>query len=1049
LDRRSTRPAAARIALALCALIALPAAVAPGVSAGGGAAGAKAADVDAAAAFRAKLGLRSDRAFVTATFGNRAYSAAQWGVPLDQAEAADLAGRAKLQKDLAGALRAWARDPASAGAYIDHRAKGAPVFLTTADPGKARVVVARAIPNGANARFLRVGHSMAELLTLQDRVNADLGAGNLADLGVRSTAIDARANAVAVGVASDTAEVRSALVARYGPAVDVRFEAPAQGGDACTARDDCSPARGGIEIRSSYNNNNCTIGFLVRVAGSPNPRILTAGHCITKSGGTGTSRTWSNDGSQVGWAELGYWTDGADADVGLLSPTSAAVSGARNLLFRASSGDIVPITGWRATAEQIQGALICRSAAVSGYHCGTIELTNRTKDVDGQTIDHQWVVDFDACPGDSGAPYFMGSIAYGIHSDSTVGCEPSTNQAWYSPMGWVFGTLAARGHPVSLCVTASCGADTNVWTQRGSLSQASSGPHLIGLDDGRVLHVGGTAGDLLIVGDGGANAREPQLFDPATGQWSDTATAPWLPADCDGQFAVRLGNGHVLVGGGRNIGTGGADACDGAYVFDPEDGPDGSWTTAASPPVALASAGAALLGDGRALVTGGSGANGATPIAMAYSPGSDGWAMLAAPPTGAFDRLVLALPDGRVLVAGGYTVADLAAPGYADVSAAHLYNPSANSWASTTAVGARGLAGAVLETGRVMVAGGQDLSWDGTQHASFLATVRSFNPATNAWSTLAPLAKARAGAALVELHNGLVLAAAGRIDGPTISGAATRTAEAYDAVRAGWLPAPMLVAAHAEPGGALLADGRVLVAGGGTTATETYVPGDILPPTASAPGFGLRTGASMTASAMPIRVSWSGADSGGAGVGTYDIARSVNGGAFVTIATRVPGTSYNTTGATAHIYRFEVRPRDWADNLGAWVPGTSARLTTLEQTSPKIKYPSPWSTNRSSSYSAGSVRYATAAGRSASYTFTGRGIAFVSARGPSRGSAKIYIDGTQVATVSLYSSTVTYRYVAFQRSWGSSGKHTIKIVVVGTHGHPRVDLDAFEVISNP
>jgi hypothetical protein len=124
-------------------------------------------------------------------------------------------------------------------------------------------------------------------------------------------------------------------------------------------------------------------------------------------------------------------------------------------------------------------------------------------------------------------------------------------------------------------------------------------------------------------------------------------------------------------------------------------------------------------------------------------------------------------------------------------------------------------------------------------------------------------------------------------------------------------------------------------------------------------------------------------------------------------------------------------------------------MSTLEQTSPKISYSGTWHTNTGSAYSGGSIRYASVAGRSASYTFTGRAVAWVAARGPTRGSAKVYIDGTLATKISLYNSKHNYRFVAFQRSWASSGRHTIKIVVSGTSGHPRVDLDVFEVLSNP
>ncbi|HET8786308.1 MAG TPA: hypothetical protein VFM38_11785, partial [Candidatus Limnocylindrales bacterium] len=58
-------------------------------AAGGGASPGR-ADVDAAVAFRAKLGLPAGRAFVATTFGNRTYAKGRWGVPLDAAEAVEV-----------------------------------------------------------------------------------------------------------------------------------------------------------------------------------------------------------------------------------------------------------------------------------------------------------------------------------------------------------------------------------------------------------------------------------------------------------------------------------------------------------------------------------------------------------------------------------------------------------------------------------------------------------------------------------------------------------------------------------------------------------------------------------------------------------------------------------------------------------------------------------------------------------------------------------------------------------------------------------------------
>jgi V8-like Glu-specific endopeptidase len=1053
----SNQSASARVAVLLCAALAsgalLSGVTAPTAkAASGGEPGPNRTDVAEAVAFREKLGLRSDRAFVVTTFSATGFSAQQWGVPLDAAESADVGRRTKVQSDTGSALRAWSNEPEAAGAYLDQHAKGAPVFLTTGDPIRARGKLAKLLPSGANARFLRVRHSMADLLAVQATVDADLQSGGLDGLGVTSTAIDARSNAVEIGVAGDSAEVRSALEARYGDAVDVRLELPAEGGDSgsCTGRDACPPAKGGIKIVSSYNGNYCTVGFLVHVDGSAAPRILTAGHCVVKSGGTGTSRTWTHDGVSMGWAELGYWTDGATADVALINPASGAVSGARNLVYRSSTSDIVPITSYRATAEQVQGGIVCRSGVVSGYHCGTIELTNRTKDVDGHTIEHQWVVDFDACPGDSGGPYLLGSTAYGIHTDSTFGCDPSTNEAWYSPLGWVLSALKARGHPVSLCVTATCAAETGIWTKQAPLDQAAWSPRLITLADGRILQVGGTSGDLLGGPATPTTVRMPEVFDPATGAWSDTASPPWLPATCDGQFAVRLGDGRVLVGGGVEVGSGSTDACDGAQIYDPTAGAKGSWVTAASPPAVPRSAGAVLLADGRAFVTGASGATGSNPEAMAYSPADDTWTTLAAPPAAAIDPLVLGLHDHRVLVSGGYAIAD-AAPGYTDVTAAALYNPATDSWAATTSVGARGSAGVVLADGRVVVAGGQHLTWNGTQGSSFSSSVSRFDPATNAWTKLSPLRTARAGFTLAQLPNGLLLAAGGRIAATTPAGLPTSSVEGWDPTMQAWYAGPSMLSARADHGAARLGNGTLLVAGGGTTAAESYVAGDIVPPiVAAAPTMSLRAPASMSTSSVPVRLTWGlVSDAGGSGVGTYEVARSTDGGAFTTIASHLTSTSFDTTTARTHTYRFEVRARDWAGNAGAWKAGTTLRINVFEQTSSGVAFAGTWRSLTGTSYSGGSLRSTTVSGASATFTFTGRGVAFVSSRGPDRGSARIYIDGAYAGIVGLYGSAVSYRYVAYQKTWSSAAKHTIKIVAVPRSGRPRIDVDAFEVLSNP
>ena len=197
---------------------------------------------------------------------------------------------------------------------------------------------------------------------------------------------------------------------------------------------------------------------------------------------------------------------------------------------------------------------------------------------------------------------------------------------------------------------------------------------------------------------------------------------------------------------------------------------------------------------------------------------------------------------------------------------------------------------------------------------------------------------------------------------------------------------------------------------------------------------------------MPTWVSWTSSDVGGSGLGTYDVARSVDGGALTTIATYLTNPWQDANLTTGHTYRFEVRTRDNAGNLGPWKLGATVRPGITQQASTAVKYTGTWSTATGSGYLGGSVKYATAAGASASYAFTGRSIAYITTRASGRGTARIYIDGVLAATLNLQASTVAYRYVAFLKTWTTLAKHTIKVVVAGTAGHPRVDIDAFAAL---
>jgi hypothetical protein len=214
-------------------------------------------------------------------------------------------------------------------------------------------------------------------------------------------------------------------------------------------------------------------------------------------------------------------------------------------------------------------------------------------------------------------------------------------------------------------------------------------------------------------------------------------------------------------------------------------------------------------------------------------------------------------------------------------------------------------------------------------------------------------------------------------------------------------------------------------------------------PKAYPPTVRLRSGVSLSLT-LPVTVAWSGTDwTAGSGIASYDMARSVDGGSFSVIHTGLTGTSLSTFLTSGHTYRYEVRAHDRAGNVSGWAAGSTFKPSLLQQSSSSIAYHGTWASVSSTSYSGGSDRYATAAGASASLTTSARGLAFVTARGPTRGSVQVYVDGTLKTTINLYAASVQYRYVAYVASWSSVGTHTLRIVVAGTG---RVDLDAFEVM---
>lgn len=266
----------------------------------------------------------------------------------------------------------------------------------------------------------------------------------------------------------------------------------------------------------------------------------------------------------------------------------------------------------------------------------------------------------------------------------------------------------------------------------------------------------------------------------AQGPWSAAAD---MVQPHQAATATVLRTGRVLVVGSfSRLDTG-------AELYDPT---ANSWSPTATMLVPRALATATLLPSGKVLIAGGIAADTGhstartelyDPIANAWSPGAE---MAVARSSHAATLLL----NGKVLVAGGQNPA-----GY--IATAELYDPANDRWSMAGRMDA-GYAGphvALLQNGRVLLAGGETFG-DGRAEL--------YDPSTNGWSN--------AGTA------GRVAQTATRLtDGRVLVTGLGGEADLYDPATNQWSAAARMLGDRDSPSASLLADGRVLVAGGTTT----------------------------------------------------------------------------------------------------------------------------------------------------------------------------------------------------------------------------------------
>jgi subtilisin family serine protease len=214
-------------------------------------------------------------------------------------------------------------------------------------------------------------------------------------------------------------------------------------------------------------------------------------------------------------------------------------------------------------------------------------------------------------------------------------------------------------------------------------------------------------------------------------------------------------------------------------------------------------------------------------------------------------------------------------------------------------------------------------------------------------------------------------------------------------------------------------------------------------PTATAPVAATYPKSSLGTSTLQARISWSAATDPSSPIGGYEIQESVDGGPWGASATLGPtARAIAPIQFIGHTYQYQLRARDTVGNWSPWVAGPTVRSSLVQNVSSAVGYVGRWRRLYYSNASGGSVSYATTAGASARAMFVGRAVAIVGPVGPTRGSARIYVDGVYRGVVSFRSSRNQSRKVVFTTALSSLGTHSIQLRLVG---NGRVDLDTFVI----
>ena len=382
------------------------------------------------------------------------------------------------------------------------------------------------------------------------------------------------------------------------------------------------------------------------------------------------------------------------------------------------------------------------SSTCTSYSCDPVAGVLATNAVAGTACDDGNSASFndrcDATGGCAGSSVPPGSLVQGGQPAPLVRVRRSDHRA----------VKLADGRVVLIAGGNNYGSGTmphavEIFDPAAAIGQQFSGARSTGvtredftatlLDNGSVLVVGGFANNYGGLSDVNElwGAPSAQIFNPSApleSQWSTYVTPPpsrngtaYTPSTGVlvsvstnarfGHTATKLPDGRVVLIGGEYIGVpfGG-----GVYVHQNDQvaptksvvifNTDGSWMVAADTAGDHVHHTATLLQNGKILVTGGTNAS-----VELYDPGSNTWTTKASLPVSVQLHTATLLPNGNVLVLGGVLATDGTTPSLMRANA-EVYDPSSDVWTSLApmAVPRYTHEATLLPDGTVLVTGARD-----------------------------------------------------------------------------------------------------------------------------------------------------------------------------------------------------------------------------------------------------------------------------------------------------------------------------------------------------